>query len=522
MASGVGGAGGPNKFPYGNHDDDIQSAGSGSSGRLGGHEVRSDSFAEKRKLLEKTFRPGSPSNTSSTSSNKGKNKNRVKSALSNAWNRVKELCKHNHKQMQISHPSLPKHVKHGVRTPGIGEIMLRFQGKTGQGNQEVIEEGAHGGSDSKGDIDSPLEGIPGGEEAVASTSEGPRRSSGAEASGFRGIFPSGASGFTHFKAKLAGIFKSGHAGGYEKLETSSSGIGNVNVDDTENIDAPRDLSTGMTLEELLEAEKNLSELIDKTKPGASKARLQKWRASIRRGIDRVYNSGNVSNVEENFDPMRCSDQELQQAVAEGLACEAALQELDAVLETASKEIDSEASGPASSHSGRSVHTEEGSSAEEILPGGAGPQGRENYLKKLLSFLLRVIRNFLRAARKKLRNARRATMEWIRRTCPCRRGEYRVSLYEDDVNQQRTAEWVLRHFGSGSDSIVLPAETVDYLSEDSSEKDDMAVETYFRDFQNLIEKTENSDITPTSRVARMLNILTRDLGNWLPSIGFSSR
>lgn len=515
MASGVGGAGGPNKFPYGDHDDDIQSNSSGQSGQVGGHGITSASFEERRKKLEKKLRPGTPS--SRGSSEKGKSKGKVRQALQDVWSRVKSMCSRNHDKMQISNPTLPQHVKVGVRTPGVSELMLKLQGK-GQGEHGLMEEGAHG-PDSKGDVASAS----GGEDVAVSTAEGPERSSRAEgASGFRGVFSSGTGGFAKIKGRLAGIFKPGHSGGSDKL-TGSSGtvfdIGNVTgIGD----DEPRGPVTGMTREELLEAERNLSDLIDKASSGPRKAQLRKWRGSLERDRNRIASSGGVGGAEQPFDPMGCSNEELQRAVAEGLACEEALKELDKVLEDAEKDMDSsEVSGPASSGSRRSVHTEEGSGIEETRSDAVGQQQKIHWLRRLLLFLLRVVRSFLRSAKQKLINARRAAMEWIRRACPCRHGVYQVNLDEDEVRRQRTAEWVTRHFGSGRGGVVLTEETVNHLSGDASlEGEEWKVETYFRDFQRLIEETEKKAIAPTSKAVNVLRIFTNNISDWLPSVGFS--
>lgn len=514
MASGVGGAGGasgPNRFSNKNEGDGDNL----SSGKLGEHKLSSD-FLSAREKLEKHFRQENPGRTSPgggkpTSPNKG-----VKHALRNIWEGVKGAFGKTEKpKVDISNPNLPKHVKFGVRSPGLEEVKVKFH-RGSQGEPHIVVEKKEGGSSGE----EVLEEIPGGGgSSVSETGSNKPSQTEAGASGFKGVLQSGAKGITKFAERVAGIFseKPGRSGESGSVVTSShSEIPGIVTNE------PKGPVTGMTREELLEAERNLSDLIDKASSGPRKAQLRKWRGSLERDRNRIASSGGVGGAEQPFDPMGCSNEELQRAVAEGLACEEALKELDKVLEDAEKDMDSsEVSGPASSGSRRSVHTEEGSGIEETRSDAVGQQQKIHWLRRLLLFLLRVVRSFLRSAKQKLINARRAAMEWIRRACPCRHGVYQVNLDEDEVRRQRTAEWVTRHFGSGRGGVVLTEETVNHLSGDASlEGEEWKVETYFRDFQNLIEKTEGSDIRPTSGAARVLAIFTRGLGDWLPSVGFS--
>ncbi|UBV32105.1 hypothetical protein [Chlamydia pecorum] len=512
MASGVGGAGGasgPNRFSNKNEGDGDNP----SSGKLGEHKLSSD-FVSAREKLEKHFRQENPGRTSPgvgkpTSPNKG-----MKHALKNVWEGVKGVFGKTEKpKVEISSPNLPTHVKFGVRSPGLEEVKVKFH-RGSQGEPHIVVEKKEEGSSGE----EVLEEIPGG--GGSSVSETGSNKSPVEvgASGFKGVLQSGAKGITKFAERVAGIFSDkteGAGEGGSVVTSSHSEIPGIVTNE------PTGPATGLTLQEMLEVEKNLSELIEKSPSGARQAQLKKWRGSVERDRKRLTGSDGV-NREEQLDVMGCSDAELQQAVAEGLAVEDALKELDKVLEDAEKDMDSsEVSGPASSGSRRSVHTEEGSGIEETRSDAVGQQQKIHWLRRLLLFLLRVVRSFLRSAKQKLINARRAAMEWIRRACPCRHGVYQVNLDEDEVRRQRTAEWVTRHFGSGRGGVVLTEETVNHLSGDASlEGEEWKVETYFRDFQNLIEKTEGSDIRPTSGAVRVLAIFTRGLGDWLPSIGFS--
>lgn len=512
MASGVGGAGGasgPNRFSNKNEGDGDNL----SSGKLGEHKLSSD-FLSAREKLEKHFRQENPGRTSPgggkpTSPNKG-----VKHALRNIWEGVKGAFGKTEKpKVDISNPNLPKHVKFGVRSPGLEEVKVKFH-RGSQGEPHIVVEKKEGGSSGE----EVLEEIPGGGgSSVSETGSNKPSQTEAGASGFKGVLQSGAKGITKFAERVAGIFseKPGRSGESGSVVTSShSEIPGIVTNE------PKGPVTGLTLQEMLEVEKNLSELIEKSPSGARQAQLKKWRGSVERDRKRLTGSDGV-NREEQLDVMGCSDAELQQAVAEGLSVEDALRELDKVLENASQEVDSEVSEPENSSSGRSVHTQDSVKIEQVSSSGVEQKNTGNFLKQLLSTLLRLVLGFLRSAYQKVRNACQASMEWIRRTCPCRHGVYQVNLDEDEVRRQRTAEWVTRHFGSGRGGVVLTEETVNHLSGDASlEGEEWKVETYFRDFQNLIEKTEGSDIRPTSGAARVLAIFTRGLGDWLPSIGFS--
>lgn len=510
MASGVGGAGGasgPNRFSNKNEGEGDNP----SSGNLGEHKLSSD-FLSARDKLERHFRQENPGRTSpgggkSTSPNKG-----VKHALKNIWDGVKGAFGRREKpKLEISDPQLPGFVKLGVRSPGLEELKVKFH-RNSQGEPHIVVEKKEGGSSGE------VEEVPGGGPLVSETGSNNSSQTEAVASGFKGVLQSGAKGMTGFAERVGRIFsekpgRSGESGSVITSHSESSGI---------VANEPTGPVTGLTLQEMLDVEQKLSDLINQSSSGARRAQLKKWKGSVERDRNRIASSGGVGGAEQPFDPMGCSNEELQRAVAEGLACEEALKELDKVLEDAEKDMDSsEVSGPASSGSRRSVHTEEGSGIEETRSDAVGQQQKIHWLRRLLLFLLRVVRSFLRSAKQKLINARRAAMEWIRRACPCRHGVYQVNLDEDEVRRQRTAEWVTRHFGSGRGGVVLTEETVNHLSGDASlEGEEWKVETYFRDFQNLIEKTEGSDIRPTSGAVRVLAIFTRGLGDWLPSIGFS--
>lgn len=514
MASGVGGAGGasgPNRFSNKNEGDGDNP----SSGKLGEHKLSSD-FVSAREKLEKHFRQENPGRTSPgvgkpTSPNKG-----MKHALRNVWEGVKGIFGKTEKpKVEISKPELPGYVKFGVRSPSLEEVKVMFH-KGSQGEPQVVVEKKD--SDPSGAGVEVLEVGIEGEGSVASGTGSNKSPVEVGASGFKGVLQSGTRGITKFVGRMAGIFSDKTGGSSEGEVIVASGPSETPGIGTNEPTGP---VTGMTLQEMLDVERNLSELIEKSPSGARQAQLKKWRGSVERDRKRLTGSDGV-NREEQLDVMGCSDAELQQAVAEGLSVEDALRELDKVLENASQEVDSEVSEPENSSSGRSVHTQDSVKIEQVSSSGVEQKNTGNFLKQLLSTLLRLVLGFLRFAYRKLRNACQATMEWIRRMCPCRQGKYRVDFSDFD-KELRTAQWVMKHFGSGRDGIVLSEGTVDYLSEDSSlEKELWTVETYFRDFQKLIEKTEKSNIESDSRVFRMLNIFTTELGNWLPSVGFSSR
>lgn len=511
MASGVGGAGwasGPNRFSNKNEGDGDNP----SSGKLGEHKLSSD-FVSAREKLEKHFRQENPGRTSPgggkpTSPNKG-----MKHALRNIWEEVKGVFGKTEKpKVEISSPNLPTHVKFGVRSPGLEEVKVKFH-RGSQGEPHIVVEKKEEGSSGE----EVLEEIPGGGgSSVSETGSNKPSQTEAGASGFKGVLQSGAKGITKFAERVAGIFseKPGRSGESGSVVTSShSEIPGIVTNE------PKGPVTGLTLQEMLEVEKNLSELIEKSPSGARQAQLKKWRGSVERDRKRLTGSDGV-NREEQLDVMGCSDAELQQAVAEGLSVEDALRELDKVLENASQEVDSEVSEPENSSSGRSVHTQDSVKIEQVSSSGVEQKNTGNFLKQLLSTLLRLVLGFLRFAYRKLRNACQATMEWIRRTCPCRQGKYRVDFSDFD-KELRTAQWVMKHFGSGRDGIVLSEGTVDYLSEDSSlEKELWIVETYFRDFQRLIEETEKEANAPTSEAVNVLRIFINNISDWLPSVGFS--
>lgn len=508
MASGVGGAGGasgPNRFSNKNEGDGDNP----SSGKLGEHKLSSD-FVSAREKLEKHFRQENPGRTSPgggkpTSPNKG-----MKHALKNVWEGVKGVFVKTEKpKVDISSPNLPKHVKFGVRSPGLEEVKVKFH-RGSQGEPHIVVEKKEEGSSGE----EVLEEIPGG--GGSSVLETGSNKSPVEvgASGFKGVLQSGAKGITKFAERVAGIFseKPGRSGESGSVVTSShSEIPGIVTNE------PTGPVTGLTLQEMLEVEKNLSDLIDKSS-GARQAQLKKWRGSVERDRKRLTGSDGV-NREEQRDVMGCSDTELQQAVAEGLAVEDALRELDRVLGDASREVDSEVSEPEKSSSERSVRTQESFKTEQVSSSGVEQKRTCNFLRRLLATLLRLVLGFLRSAYQKVRNACQASMEWIRRTCPCTRGKYEVNFSDPD-KELRTAQWVARHFGSGR-SFVFSEETVDHLSEGSSlGGDGDTIEGYFRDFQRLIEETEKEANAPTSKAVNVLRIFTNNISSWLPSVGFS--
>ncbi|WP_407365569.1 hypothetical protein [Chlamydia pecorum] len=505
MASGVGGAGGasgPNRFSNKNEGDGDNPK----SGNLGEHKL-SSSFISAREKLEKHFRQENPGRTSpgggkSTSPNKG-----VKNALKDIWEGVKGAFGRREKpKLEISDPQLPGFVKLGVRSPGLEEVKVKFH-RNSQGEPHIVVEKKEGGSSG--------EEVPGGGSSVSETGSNRTSQQEAGASGFKGVLQSKAKGVTNFAERVGRIFsekpgRSGESGSVITSHSESSGI---------VANEPTGPVTGLTLQEMLEVEQKLSDLIGQSTSGARRAQLKKWKGSVERDRQRLTGSDGV-NREEPLDVMRCSDAELQHAVAEGLAIEDAIQELDRVLDDASREVDSEVSEPEKSSSERSVRTQESLKTEQVSSSGVDQKGTCNFLRRLLATLLRLVLGFLRSAHQKVRTACQAAMEWIRRTCPCTRGKYEVIFSEAD-RELRTAQWVERHFGSGRDGIVLSEETVNHLSEGSSlGGDDNTIETYFRDFQRLIEETEKEDIAPTSKAVNVLRIFTRNIGGWLPSVGFS--
>lgn len=505
MASGVGGAGGasgPNRYSNKNEGEGDNP----SSGNLGEHKLSSD-FESARKNLERHFRQENSGRTSpgggkSTSPNKG-----VKNALKNIWDGVKGAFGRKEKpKLEISDPQLPGFVKLGVRSPGLEELKVKFH-RNSQGEPHIVVEKKEGGSSG--------EEVPGGGSSVSETGSNRTSQQEAGASGFKGVLQSKAKGVTNFAERVGRIFsekpgRSGESGSVITSHSESSGI---------VANEPTGPVTGLTLQEMLEVEQKLSDLINQSTSGARRAQLKKWKGSVERDRKRLTGSDSV-NREEQLDVMRCSDAELQRAVAEGLAIEDAILELDRVLDDASREVDSEVSEPEKSSSERSVRTQESLKTEQVSSSGVDPKGTCNFLRRLLATLLRLVLGFLRAAYQKVRNACQAAMEWIRRTCPCTRGKYEVNFSEDD-RELRTAQWVERHFGSGRDGIVLSEETVNRLSEGSSlGGDDGIIERYFRDFQRLIEEAEKKDIAPTSKAVNVLRIFTRNIGGWLPSVGLS--
>lgn len=509
MASGVGGAGGasgPNRFSNKNEGDGDNP----SSGKLGEHKLSSD-FVSAREKLEKHFRQENPGRTSPgvgkpTSPNKG-----MKHALKNVWEGVKGVFGKTEKpKVEISSPNLPTHVKFGVRSPGLEEVKVKFH-RGSQGEPHIVVEKKEEGSSGE----EVLEEIPGG--GGSSVSETGSNKSPVEvgASGFKGVLQSGAKGITKFAERVAGIFSDkteGAGEGGSVVTSSHSEIPGIVTNE------PTGPATGLTLQEMLEVEKNLSELIEKSPSGARQAQLKKWRGSVERDRKRLTGSDGV-NREEQLDVMGCSDAELQQAVAEGLAVEDALRELDRVLDDASREVDSDVSEPEKSSSERNVRTQESFKTEQVSSSGVEQKRTCNFLRRLLATLLRLVLGFLRSAYQKVRNACQASMEWIRRTCPCTRGKYEVNFSDLD-KELRTAQWVARHFGSGR-SFVFSEETVDHLSEGSSlGGDGDTIEGYFRDFQRLIEETEKEANAPTSEAVNVLRIFINNISDWLPSVGFS--
>ena len=509
MASGVGGAGGasgPNRFSNKNEGDGDNL----SSGKLGDHKLSSD-FLSAREKLEKHFRQENPGRTSPgggkpTSPNKG-----MKHALKNVWEGVKGVFVKTEKpKVEISGPNLPKHVKFGVRSPGLEEVKVKFH-RGSQGEPHIVVEKKEEGCSGEEVLEEGIEG----EGSVASGTGSNKSPVEVGASGFKGVLQSGAKGITKFAERVAGIFsdKTEGAGESGSVVTSSrSEIPGIVTNE------PTGPVTGLTLQEMLEVEKNLSDLIEKSPSGARQAQLKKWRGSVERDRKRLTGSDGV-NHEEQLDVMGCSDAELQQAVAEGLAVEDALQELDRVLDDASREVDSEVSEPEKSSSERSVRTQESFKTEQVSSSGVEQKRTCNFLRRLLATLLRLVLGFLRSAYQKVRNACQASMEWIRRTCPCTRGKYEVNFSDPD-KELRTAQWVARHFGSGR-SFVFSEETVDHLSEGSSlGGDGDTIEGYFRDFQRLIEETEEEANAPTSEAVNVLRIFINNISDWLPSVGFS--
>ncbi|ETF37839.1 hypothetical protein [Chlamydia pecorum] len=507
MASGVGGAGGasgPNRYSNKNEGEGDNL----SSGNLGEHKLSSD-FESARKNLERHFRQENPGRTSpgggkTTSPNKG-----VKHALKNIWDGVKGAFGRKEKpKLDISDPQLPGFVKLGVRSPGLEEIKVKFH-RGSEGEPHIVVEKKEGGSSGE------VEEVPGGGPLVSETGSNNSSQTAAGASGFKGALQSGAKGMTNFAERVGRIFsdkpgRSGESGSVITSRSESSGI---------VANEPTGPVTGLTLQEMLEVEQKLSDLIGQSTSGARRAQLKKWKGSVERDRKRLTGSGGV-NREEPLDVIGCSDAELQHAVAEGLAIEDAIRDLDRVLDDASREVDSEVSEPEKSSSERSVRTQESLKTEQVSSSGVDRKGTCNFLRRLLATLLRLVLGFLRSAYRKVRTACQAAMEWIRRTCPCTRGKYEVIFSEDD-RELRTAQWVERHFGSGRDGIVLSEETVNRLSEGSSlGGDDGIIERYFRDFQRLIEDTEKKDIAPTSKAVNVLRIFTSNISDWLPSVGFS--
>lgn len=510
MASGVGGAGGasgPNRFSNKNEGDGDNL----SSGKLGEHKLSND-FLLAREKLEKHFRQENPGRTSPgggkpTSPNKG-----MKHALTNIWEGVKGVFgKKEQPKVDISNPNLPKHVKFGVRSPGLEEVKVKFH-RGSQGEPHIVVEKKEGGSSGE----EVLEEIPGGGgSSVSETGSNKPSKTEAGASGFKGVLQSGAKGITKFAERVEGIFseKPGRSSESGSVVTSSrSEIPGIVTNE------PKGLVTGLTLQEMLEVEKNLSDLIDKSPSGARQAQLKKWRGSVERDRKILTGSDGV-NREEQLDVMGCSDAELQRAVAEGLAVEDALLELNRALDDASREVDSEVSEPEKSSSERSVRKQENFKTEQVSSSGVEQKRTCNFLRRLLATLLRLVLGFLRSAYQKARSACQASMEWIRRTCPCTRGKYEVNFSDPD-KELRTAQWVARHFGSGR-SFVFSEETVDHLSKGSSlGGDGDTIEGYFRDFQRLIEEIEKEAIAPTSKAVNVLGIFINNISSWLPSVGFS--
>lgn len=508
MASGVGGAGGasgPNRFSNKNEGEGDNL----SSGNLGEHKL-SSSFISAREKLEKHFRQENPGRTSSgggksTSPNKG-----VKHALKDIWEGVKGVFGSREKpKLDISDPQLPGFVKFGVRSPGLEELKVKFH-RNSQGESHIVVEKKEGGSSGE----EVLEEVPGGGSLVSETGSNRPSQPEAGASGFKGVLQSGAKGIAKFAGRVGRIFseKPRHSG--EGVSAITSGHSEITGIVTNEPTGP---VTGLTLQEMLDVEKKLSEIIDKSPSKARQAQLKKWRGSVERDRKRLTGSDGV-NREKQIDFIGCSDAELQRAVAEGLAFEDAIQELDRVLDDASREADSEVSESEKSSSERSVRTQESVKTGKVSSSGVDQQRKCDLLRQLLSALLRLVLGFLRSAYQKLRKACQASMEWIRRTCPCTQGKYEVNFSDKEL---RTAQWVARHFGSGKEGVVLSEETVNYLSEGSSlGGDGYTIEEYFRDFQKLIEKTEGGATAPTSKVVNILSIFTRNLSSWLPSIGFS--
>lgn len=510
MASGVGGAGGasgPNRFSNKNEGEGDNLG----SSNLGEHKLSSD-FISAREKLEKHFRQENPGRISSgggksTSTNKG-----IKHALKNIWEGVKGVFGRAEKpKLDISEPQLPSFVKFGVRTPGLEELKVKFH-RGSQGEPHVVVEKKEEGSSGE----EVLEEIPGGGGSLVSeTGSNKPSQTEAGASGFKRVLQSEEKGITKFAERVGRIFsdKPGRSGESGSVITSRSESSEIVTNE------PTGPVTGLTLQEMLEVEKNLSDLIDKSSSGARRAQLKKWKGSVERDRKRLTGSDSV-NREEQLDVIGCSDGELQRAVAEGLAIEDAIQELDRVLDDASREVDSEVSEPEKSSSERSVRTKESFKTEQVSSSGVEQKRTCNFLRRLLATLLRLVLGFLRSAYQKVRTACQASMEWIRRTCPCTRGKYEVNFSEPD-KELRTAQWVMKHFGSGRDGIVLSEGTVDHLSEGSSlGGDEDTIAGYFRDFQRLIEETEKKDIAPTSKAVNVLRIFTNNISSWLPSVGFS--